>query len=198
MKVLINKTHEIEVDEKFRDMFPMKGCVGLRCVEDCPFGDYQLFSCRINSEIKGFISKNDFTAEIIEDKIKFEDLKIGQKVWYLEEEREILGLRKWDNPKRFITLRNHGYGYGWDEHDWEKIKNDIAFIPPKKKVTKTVEAWATVWEKGDGGIFGFRAHCEKYNKSNDKIKRALEILNRPYPELTNVDKVAMAKRVLEE
>lgn len=46
-------------------------------------------------------------------------------------------------------------------------------------------------------FLGFRAHCEKYNKSNDKIKRALEILNRPYPELTNVDKVAMAKRILE-
>lgn len=142
MKVLINKTHEIEVDEKFRDMFPMKGCKDREC-KGCPFNGF--FCCQLNSEIiEGIVNKDYFIAEIIEDKkaeivedkIDFSKLTIAQEIYFQGSKLIIWGLEI-DYPLNRIRV---------GALDWIEFNPEFFSLtpPPKKKVTKTVEAWAFV------------------------------------------------------
>lgn len=146
MKILINKTHEIEVDEKFRDMFPMKsGCEKMIC-STCPFS--------ATGNCSPFM--DNFTAEIVEDKIDFNSLKIGQKVWKGSEELFISGKNILISERgEYKSVEFNDDGEWYEISSLQKMNLSLA-PPPKKKVTKTVEAWVAVWEKG-GGIISFHS-----------------------------------------
>jgi hypothetical protein len=142
MKVLINKTHEIEVDEKFRDLFPMEGCEGLRCRE-CPFHEhrYSLYYCKLD-DFNVQIIRGNLIAEIVEDKIDFNRLEFGQIVYFDGVERTV-------NRKRILIEKDRTeYCIGLDSTStvWYIFDNKrFSLTPPsKKKVIKTVETWVLV------------------------------------------------------
>jgi hypothetical protein len=101
------------------------------------------------------------------DEIKFEDLHIGQKVWFNGEEREIVGLQARGNSGRSIALQcNFSYqnilvSRKYDDYDWRDVCKNISLTPPKKKVIKIVEGWVNIYRWDDGHTRGIMAHATK-------------------------------------